>query len=115
VNQKFPILGLLYSISIYRHPQHTATNCGDKIVALCRVLAVYTWPKRRSQGSSIPATSSAGPRFKSCPGNRKPEFLVVILCLRLQLTREYVKAEQDRILCILSYSLFTITLSICAV
>jgi len=40
MNQKFSILGLLYSISIYRHPQHTATNCGDKIVALYRVLAL---------------------------------------------------------------------------
>jgi hypothetical protein len=79
---------LYCTISMHRHPQHTAKNCGHKIVALCRVLIVYIRQKRRSQGSSIPASSSAGPKFKSCPGNRNPEFLVV--ALRLQLTRHYV-------------------------
>jgi hypothetical protein len=33
-------LSLLYSISIYRRPQHSTTNCGDKSVELCRVLSV---------------------------------------------------------------------------
>jgi hypothetical protein len=42
----FIIVGILHefkkTISIYRHPRYTATNCGEQTVALCGDLTVFS-------------------------------------------------------------------------